>query len=43
MLKADEDVFLDGVTLEDIAAELNVRVVKAGNTGADLVNAMLRA
>ena len=36
-LKEDEDVFLDGVTLENLEKKLNVRVRRVGGFG-ELVN-----
>ena len=41
MLKADEDVFLDDVTLEELSQQLGIQVEKAGFTGEDLVEAIL--
>lgn len=41
MLKADEDIFLDDVTLEGLGEELGVKVTKSGSTGSDLVNSVL--
>lgn len=42
MLKADEDVFLDGTALADIGQELGVKVIKAGGSGEELADAVLR-
>lgn len=41
MLKADEDIFLDDVTLEGLGEELGVKATKSGSTGSDLVNSVL--
>lgn len=41
MLKADEDIFLDDVLLEDIKKELNVTIDKVENNGEALVKAIL--
>lgn len=37
MLKADEDVFLDDITIKDIERELDVKVILCDYTGEDLV------
>lgn len=41
MLKADEDIFLDDVSLESLGRELGVKTLKSGSTGDDLVNSVL--
>ena len=41
MLKADEDIFLDDVTLTGLGEELGVKTTKSGSTGEDLVNSLL--
>ena len=41
MLKADEDIFLDDITLEGLGEELGVKAVKSGSSGNDLVNSLL--
>ena len=41
MLKADEDIFLDDITLIALGEELGVKTVKSGSTGDDLVNSLL--
>lgn len=37
ILKADEDIFLDDITLDELQTDLNVKVVKCKYTGDDLV------
>ena len=41
MLKNDENVFLDDVTVEELSKELNVEIVIVDEGGADLVSAVL--
>ena len=41
MLKADEDVFLDGMTLTELEASLGAPIVKVENDGYDLLNNIL--
>ncbi len=41
MMKADEDVFLDGMTREDLEKALGVPVIRVGNTGEALLCAIL--
>ena len=41
MLKNDENVFLDDVTVEELSKELNVEIVIVDEGGADLVSAIL--
>lgn len=38
MLKADEDIFLDDVTLEDLGNELNVKIIKCKYSGDDFID-----
>ncbi|MCX7902984.1 MAG: DUF512 domain-containing protein [Caloramator sp.] len=37
MLKADEDIFLDDISLSDLEKELNVKAIKVKYTGEDLL------
>lgn len=37
MLKADEDIFLDDVTLNELSNELNAKIIKCEYTGEDLI------
>ena len=41
MLKNEEDVFLDDISVEELSRELNVEVVIVDESGADLVSAVL--
>lgn len=41
MMKADQDIFLDDVTLEELSDKLQVTVKKVGPTGEELVEALL--
>lgn len=41
MLKADEDIFLDDITMEKLSEELGVKLRKVGALGEDLLNAAL--
>ena len=41
MLKNDENVFLDDITLEELSEELNVEIVIVDGAGSDLVEAVL--
>ena len=41
MLKNDEDVFLDDITLEEVSRKLNVEIVVVDEGGEDLVSAVL--
>ncbi len=41
MLKADEDVFLDDMTLEELSKKLKINIRKVGPQGEDLLNALL--
>lgn len=41
MMKAGEDIFLDDMTREGLEAELGVPVIRTGNTGEALLNAIL--
>lgn len=42
MFKADEDVFLDDTTLEDVEKELGVKVIKTPCTGYGFIQAILQ-
>ena len=37
MLKSDEEVFLDDITLEELTEKLNVQVITCQNEGKDFV------
>ena len=41
MLKADEDIFLDDVKIEDVAENLKVKVIKCKNGGENLIKTIL--
>ena len=41
MLKEDEDIFLDDVTLQDVERELKIQVIKVSNNGYDFINKVL--
>mgnify|MGYP004537847467 CR=1 FL=1 len=41
MLKNDEDVFLDDITLEEVSRKLNVEIVVVDESGEDFVSAVL--
>ena len=41
MLKADEDVFLDGMTLSELENELGAPITKVENDGYDLLGKIL--
>ncbi len=41
MLKSDEDIFLDDVTVEDMEKELNIRIVPNNNDGYELLSAII--
>ncbi len=41
MLKSDEDVFLDGMSLEELSEKLNIKIRKIGPLGEDLLRAVL--
>lgn len=41
MLKADEDIFLDDITLAELSEKLNVNIGKSGNSGEDMLNSIL--
>lgn len=41
MLKSDEDIFLDDVTLEELEKELNIRIVQNNNDGYELLSAII--
>ena len=42
MLKSDEDIFLDDITLEELAKKLNIKVRKTGCEGKDFVRDILK-
>ncbi len=37
MLKSDEEVFLDDITLEELTEKLNIQVITCQNEGKDFV------
>ncbi|SMB94442.1 putative radical SAM enzyme, TIGR03279 family [Desulfonispora thiosulfatigenes DSM 11270] len=41
MLKQEEDVFLDGLTVEDVQRELNINLMCVDNTASGLINQIL--
>lgn len=41
MLKADEDIFLDDVTTDELSERLNIKVTKVDNEGEDLLYSLL--
>ena len=41
MFKADEDIFLDDISLEELSAILNVKVIKNKNGGENMINTIL--
>lgn len=41
MLKDDEDIFLDGLTVEDVESELNINLICVENTARDLIEKIL--
>ncbi|MEG2891799.1 MAG: DUF512 domain-containing protein [Clostridium sp.] len=41
MLKADEDIFLDDITLDKLREELNTKIIKCKYTGEDLVQKII--
>jgi NifB/MoaA-like Fe-S oxidoreductase len=41
MLKADEEIFLDNITLEELEEKLNVKVIPCLNEGKDFVDKLL--
>ena len=43
MLKADEDIFLDDVTLKDFEEKLGTAVIVCDSTGADFIRAIAEA
>lgn len=42
MLKADQDIFLDNITLEDLKEKLNIKVLPTKTEGRDFVKKLLR-
>ena len=42
MLKSDEDIFLDDITLEELSKKLNIKVRKTGCEGKDFVRDILK-
>lgn len=41
MIKHDEDIFLDDISIHDVERELNIKVKKVANNGKDFINALL--
>ncbi len=41
MLKEDADVFLDDMTLDEVKAELNIKIVKSGSLGNGFIKSIL--
>ena len=41
MLKSDEDVFLDDMTLSEVKETLNTKIVVSGNSGKDTIKAII--
>ena len=41
MLKADEDIFLDDVTLDEVKKALDIKITKAANDGYEYLDALL--
>ncbi|MGL5330801.1 MAG: DUF512 domain-containing protein [Peptostreptococcaceae bacterium] len=42
MLKADEEIFLDNITLEEIQEKMNIEVVPCENDGIDFIDKILK-
>ena len=42
MLKADEEIFLDNITLEEIQKRMDIEVIPCENTGKDFVDKILK-
>ena len=42
MLKADEEIFLDNITLEEIQKRMNIEVVPCLNSGKDFIDKILK-
>lgn len=42
MLKADEEIFLDNITLEELQNTMNIEVVPCLNEGKDFVDKILK-
>lgn len=42
MLKSDEDVFLDNITLDELEKKLNIKIDAAKNEGADFVKKLIK-
>ena len=42
MLKADEDIFLDDITLEELKTILNINIIPSENEGRDLINKLMK-
>ncbi len=41
MLKADEDIFLDDVTLDEVREALDIKITPIANDGYDYLDALL--
>ena len=42
MLRHNEDVFLDNLTVNDVENALNVRIIPVNNDGYELLDALLK-
>lgn len=42
MLKADEEIFLDNITLENIQKQMNIEVIPCKNNGKDFIDKILK-
>jgi NifB/MoaA-like Fe-S oxidoreductase len=42
MLKSDEDIFLDDITVTDVERELGVKVLVVENSGQAFVSALMK-
>ena len=42
MLRHNEDVFLDNLTVNDVENELNVKIIPVNNDGYELLDALLK-
>lgn len=42
MLKSDEDIFLDNITLDDLQERLGIKIDAAKNEGADFVKKLIK-
>ena len=42
MLKADEDIFLDNITLKELKEKLNIEIVPCLNDGKEFVDKIIK-